>query len=84
MSYDPTQRYTWSSNEKFELTGQEFALVLNALRATLNLPQAPAILLADKANTAIDNIMAKRLEAGKIVPEGKEAVLMKIDNEKDD
>jgi hypothetical protein len=42
--------------------------VVNAVRSILNLPEAPAIILADKANTALDSIMAKNVEAGKIKP----------------
>jgi len=68
MSYDPTQKYVWSPDEKIELTGQEFAMVVNAVRSILNLPEAPAIILAEKANTALDNIMAKNVEVGKIKP----------------
>jgi hypothetical protein len=83
MSYDPTKPYVWAPNEQFVITGQEFATMLNAVRAILNLPEAPAILLADKANTAMDSIMAKSLEAGKIKPMGGEAVLMKVDNEEE-
>jgi len=89
MSYDPSKPYVWAPDEQFVLTGQEFATVLNAIRSTLNLPQAPAIILADKANTAIDAIMAKSLEAGKILPAGgvlggEERMLIKDDtNEKE-
>lgn len=88
MSYDPSKPYVWAPDEQFVLTGQEFATVLNAIRSTLNLPQAPAIILADKANTAIDAIMAKSLEAGKILPAGgvlggEERMLIKEDNEKE-
>ena len=68
MSYDPSQKYVWSPNEKIELTGQEFALMLNSIRSILNLPEAPAIILADKANSAIDAVMAKNVESGKIKP----------------
>jgi hypothetical protein len=68
MSYDPSQKYVWSPNEKIELTGQEFALMLNSIRSILNLPEAPAIILADKANTAIDAVMVKNIESGKIKP----------------
>jgi len=68
MSYDPTQKYIWSPDEKIELTGQEFAMVVNAVRSILNLPEAPAIILADKANSALDNVMAKNVEEGKIKP----------------
>jgi hypothetical protein len=79
MSYDPTKRYSWSPDEKIELTGQEFAMVLNAVRSVLNLPEAPAILLADKANMILDGIMAKNVEAGIIKPADEPSI--KIKNE---
>lgn len=68
MSYDPTQKYIWSPDEKIEISGQELAIVVNAVRSILNLPEAPAIILADKANLALDKIMAKNVEEGKIKP----------------
>ena len=34
-TYDPNKRYTWTPNDKFELSGAEFGLILNAFRATL-------------------------------------------------
>ena len=43
-------------------------MVVNAVRSILNLPEAPAIILADKANSALDNVMAKNVEEGKIKP----------------
>jgi hypothetical protein len=79
MSYDPSKPYVWAPDEQFVLTGQEFAAMLNAIRGILNLPEAPAILLADKANTAMDSIMAKSLEAGKIKPMGAEAIMTTLD-----
>jgi len=68
MSYDPTQQYIWSPEEKIEISGQQLAIVVNAVRSILNLPEAPAIILADKANTALDSIMARNVEEGKIKP----------------
>jgi hypothetical protein len=79
MSYDPTKRYTWSPEEKIELTGQEFATILNSVRSVLNLPEAPAIILADRANTVLDSIMAKNLESGIIKVADEPS--MKINNE---
>lgn len=68
MSYDPTKRYTWSPEEKIEISGQEFAAMLNAIRSVLNLPEASAIILADRANNLIDNVMIRNIEEGKIKP----------------
>lgn len=70
MSYNPSERYVWAPDEKIEISGQDFATILNAVRSVLNLPEAPAIILADRANTAIDGIMARYVESGKIIPAG--------------
>jgi ABC-type iron transport system FetAB ATPase subunit len=83
MSYDPTQKYIWSPEEKIEISGQELAIVVNAVRSILNLPEAPAIILADKANTALDSIMAKNVEEGKIKPAPSQLTINK-DEEADD
>ena len=34
-TYDPNKRYTWTPEDKFELTGQEFGLILNTVRTYL-------------------------------------------------
>jgi len=61
--YDPNKRYTWGPEDKFEMNGREFGLILNSLRAILNTEEAAKILLAQQANAAIEGIMAKGVEA---------------------
>ena len=68
MSYNPTERYVWSPDEKIELTGQEFAMMLNAVRSVLNLPEASTIILAHQANQAIDGVMNRYVTNGVIKP----------------
>jgi hypothetical protein len=62
-TYDPSKRYTWSPNDKFELSGNEFGLILNAFRATLSTEEAGRILLANEANQVVERILAKAVEA---------------------
>ena len=71
-SYDPNKKYTWSQDDQFILSGGEFGLVLNALRAILNTPEAAKILIANQANNVIEGALAKAGEAG-IVNEAEEA-----------
>jgi hypothetical protein len=71
-SYDPNKKYTWSQDDQFILSGGEFGLVLNALRAILNTPEAAKILIANQANNVIEGALAKAVEAG-IVKEAEEA-----------
>ena len=61
-TYDPNKRYTWTPNDKFELSGNEFGLILNAFRATLSTEEAGRILLANEANQVVERILAKAVE----------------------
>ena len=70
--YDPNKRYTWGPEDKFEMNGREFGLILNSLRAILNTEEAAKILLAQQANAAIEGIMARGVETD-IVKEVVEA-----------
>lgn len=60
--YDPNKRYTWGPEDKFEMNGREFGLILNSLRAILNTEEAAKIMLAQQANAAIEGIMARGVE----------------------
>lgn len=84
MSYNPSERYVWKPDEKIELSGEEFAIMLNAMRSVLNLPEAPVILLAHQANQAMDNVMERYVAAGVIKPmQQQQPPTLKI-NEEDD
>ena len=62
-TYDPNKRYTWTPQDKFELNGAEFGMILNTLRAILGTEEAAKVLLANQANDAIENALAKAVEA---------------------
>jgi|TARA_R110002126_G_scaffold128347_9_gene270938 hypothetical protein len=62
-TYDPNKRYTWTPNDKFELSGAEFGMVLNAFRATLATEEASRILLISEANNAVERALAAAVEA---------------------
>ena len=64
ITYDPTKKYSWTPEDTFTLSGAEFGLVLNALRAILNSQEAARILIANQANTTIEEILGKAVEAG--------------------
>ena len=38
--YSPDKKYTWGPEDHFTLTGNEFGLILNSLRAVLGTPEA--------------------------------------------
>lgn len=62
--YDSNKKYQWNPEDVFTLTGAEFGQVLNALRAVLSTPEASKILMVDRANDAIENVIAKAVESG--------------------
>lgn len=74
ITYDPNKKYTWTPETSFELTGAEFGLILNTLRAVLNTPESARILLANQANNVIEETLARAVETGKVVeaPEEKQ------------
>ena len=71
-TFDPSKRYTWGPTDQFTLTGDQFGLILNAIRGVISTPEASRILLAAQASEMIDEVMAKAVEAG-IVVEAPEA-----------
>ena len=63
-TYDPSKMYTWQPEDKFELSGNEFGTILNAIRAVLQTPEAERIMMFERANRAIEDMMAKAVEQG--------------------
>jgi len=61
-TYDPSKRYTWTPEDRFELSGAEFGLILNAFRSALSTEEAGRILLANEANQAIERVLASAVE----------------------
>ena len=66
VQYDPNKKYTWTPEDTFELTGRDFGLILNMLRSMLNTEEAAKILLAQQANSAIEAVLARGVEAGHV------------------
>jgi len=64
ITYDPNKKYSWTPEDSFTLTGGEFGLVLNALRAILNTPEASRILVANQANNVIESALTRAVEEG--------------------
>lgn len=70
LKYDPNKKYRWEPESQFLLSGEEFGVILNSLRAILNTPEAQRILLVERASKLIDNSLARAVEIG-IVQEDK-------------
>jgi len=65
--YDPSKKYTWPKDAKFELTGDQFGLWLNSVRGKVTSEDAMEFRLAFQANDVIENIMATGVGVGVIV-----------------
>lgn len=62
-SYDPNKRYTWTPEDTFTLSGAEFGLILNTVRAYLASEEAARFQLMVQSNDAIEKVMARAVEA---------------------
>lgn len=60
--YDPNKRYTWKPEDKFEMSGEQFGILLNSIRGILSTPEAQRILMIHQANEAVEDIIAKAVE----------------------
>lgn len=60
--YDPNKKYKWNPEDKFEMSGAQFAEILNGFRTILSSPEAQIILRVQQANNAVEDIIAKAVE----------------------
>ena len=60
--YDPSKRYTWTPEDTFTLTGQQFGLILNTVRAYLSSEEAARFQLMMQANEVIEKLMIEGVE----------------------
>jgi hypothetical protein len=81
MKYDASRRYSWTPEDKFELTGDQFGTILNAVRAFMGTPEAQRALALAKANDVFETLMAKAVEDGivlEIPDQGKMEAQLKV------
>ena len=64
--YNPNDRYTWKPEDKFEITGQQFGLILNMVRQYLSSEDAGKFMLMQQTNDVIESIMKNGVESGVI------------------
>lgn len=66
-TYDPNKSYTWGPDTKFVLSGQDFSLMLHAVRGVLSTKEASNTILLYEMNKRIEDIMANAVAEGKVV-----------------
>ncbi len=62
QKYDPSRKYSWTPQDTFTLTGEQFATVLNAIRGIMSSPEAMRIIAISKANDVIESMMIAAVE----------------------
>lgn len=70
--YDPASKYTWTPEDTFTLSGQDFGLILNTVRSYLSSEEAARFQLMVQANEVIEKLMIAGVEAD-VVKEVEEA-----------
>jgi hypothetical protein len=65
--YDPEKMYTWAMDQTFSLTGQEFGILLNTVRAKVSTPEALEYRRLFACNDIIEQMMEKGVAQGIIV-----------------
>jgi hypothetical protein len=61
--YDRSKRYTWTPEDTFTLTGQQFGLILNTVRSYLSSEEAARFQLMVQTNQVIEELMIQGVEA---------------------
>jgi len=64
--YDPAKRYTWTPEDTFTLTGAQFGLILNTVRAYLSSEEAARFQLMVQANEVVEKLMVEGVESDTI------------------
>ena len=65
-SYDPSKQYQWKEDDKFELNGKQFGLILNAFRQYLSKPESQETILIIKAEAELTSLLKNGVESGEI------------------
>jgi hypothetical protein len=66
-TYDPNKSYSWGPDTKFVLSGQDFSLMLHAVRGVLSTKEATNTILVYELNKKIEEVMANAVADGRVV-----------------
>jgi len=62
-TYDPAKSYSWQPEDKFEISGRDFGIILNTFRAVLSTEEAKKIQMTAQASLVMEGILANAVEA---------------------
>ncbi len=83
-TYDPNKSYSWGPDTKFVLSGQDFSLMLHALRGILSTKEATNTILVYELNKRVEDLMSVAVLDGRVVenqPQGPTEPVPDIDFE---
>lgn len=66
-TYDPNKTYSWGPDTKFVISGQDFSLMLHAIRGVLSTKEATNTILCYEMNKKIEAMMADAVAEGKVI-----------------
>lgn len=64
QEFNPNKSYTWGHDAQFVLSGNEFNLILNALRMMLATEEAKKFMLMMRASDILEDVLAKGVKEG--------------------
>jgi hypothetical protein len=76
--YNPNAKYTWTPEDTFTLSGQDFGLILNTVRAYLSSEEAARFQLMIQTNQVIEKIMKQGVEDNVIKEAVEEVPTMQV------
>lgn len=60
----PNVNYTWNQDATFTLTGKQFELFINGLRASLATPEAQKVLMLNELSNILNEKLSKGIDEG--------------------
>ncbi len=79
-TYDPNKTYTWGPDTKFVLSGQDFSLMLHAVRGILSTKEASNTILVYELNKKVEEMMANAVAEGKVVEASAPGPVLETEN----
>jgi hypothetical protein len=77
-TYDANKKYTWTKEDTFTLSGEEFGLILNTVRAYLQSEEAARFQLMFQSNQVIEKLMMEAVESDNVTEVVEKASTMEI------
>ena len=65
--YDPSKQYKWEETDEFVMTGNQFGLMLNAIRNYLSKPESQEVMLMQKAESEMTKLLIEGVESGVVI-----------------